>query len=342
MKLAGIFLIVLANQGYWFGGRQNTIVVRPAVRGGLPAADILWELSFDHVRVDRGEAAIDPDGDTTIRVTPPTVRTRVELRWDYRLIARDSGKELDRGVLLLNAFPDDLCAQLPQRLGRKRLVVWDKPTGLSELLDRAKVPYTAVRSSDRLQMIVADVVLVGPGAIGESPFEQTPLAALADAGASIMIFRQTTPASLMGYALAHRDAPAALTWLADHPLLNGFHPGDLNSCLGDRRKLWVISLPADEPALEIGYYPPETASNQPGPLDAVLVTKSTGAGRVVLCQLPLENWVTDPRSQMLLNNSIDYLLTRPRPTPRPSERPATRPTPPADIPTIPLSPGDLP
>jgi hypothetical protein len=342
MKLAGILLIVLAHQGYWFGGRQNTIIVRPAARGGLPAADIFWELSFGQVRVGRGQAEIDRNGDTTIHVTPPPVRTRVELRWDYRLIARDSGKELDHGVILLNVFPDDLCAQLPQRLGHKRLVVWDKPTGLSELLDRAKVPYIAVHSADRLQVMTADVLLVGPGAIGDSPFEQTPLAAMAEAGASVMIFRQTTPASLMGYALTDQNAPAAPRWLADHPLLNGFHPADLNGWLADRNELWVIGLPADEPALEIGYYPPETASNKPGPLDAVLVTKSTGAGRIVLCQLPLENWVTDPRSQMLLKNAIDYLLTRPRPTPRPSERPATRPTPPPDIPTIPLSPGDVP
>lgn len=342
MKLAGILLIVLSQQGYWFGGRQNTIVVRPAARGGLPAADILWELSFGHIPVGRGRAELDRNGDTTISLMPPPVRARVELRWEYRLIARDSGKELEHGVILLNAFPDDLCAQLPRRLGHKRLVVWDKPAGLPGILDRAKVPYIAVHSADRLQVMTADVLLVGPGAIGDSPFEQTPLSAMAEAGTSVMIFRQTTPASLMGYALAERDAPAALSWLADHPLLNGFQPADLNSWLGDGHKLWVIGLPADEPALEIGYYPPETASNKPGPLDAVLVTKSSGAGRIVLCQLPLEDWITDPRTQMLLNNSIDYLLTRPRPTPRPSERPATRPAPQADIPTIPLLPGDVP
>jgi hypothetical protein len=187
-----------------------------------------------------------------------------------------------------------------------------------------------------------DVLLVGLSMIGDSPFDQAPLAGLAESGTSVMIFRQSRPALLVGYPLAERDWIGRLSWLRDHPLLNGFEARDLDSWTSSERTMRVIRLPADEPALEIGFYPPEVAGKRPPPLDALLLSKSVGKGRLVLCQIPLREWANDPRSQMLLRNSIDYLLTRPQPTPRPSERPTTRPTPPMEIPTITLSPGDTP
>jgi hypothetical protein len=342
VKAATLLLILLSNQGYWFGGRQATINIRAAARGGLPAAIIEWELRFDGVRIGGGKAAVLPDESTELHVTPPAVRVRVELHWDYRLLDRNSGRELEAGSVALNVFPDDLTTDLARRLGDKRLVVWDKPSGLPELLDHARVPFTRIDSSDRLQVMRPDVLLVGPSIIGDSPFDQAPLAGLAENGTSVMIFRQSRPASLAGYPLGRRDAIAALSWLSDHPLLNGFEPKDLESWTREERTLGIIQLPADEPALAIGFYPPEVAGSRPAPLDALLLTKSVGTGRLVLCQIPMGEWETDPRSQMLLRNSIDYLLTRPQPTPRPSQRPTTRPAPPREIPTIPLSPGDTP
>ena len=41
MKLATVLIIILANQGYWFGGLEGTVALRAAARGGLPAAEPL-------------------------------------------------------------------------------------------------------------------------------------------------------------------------------------------------------------------------------------------------------------------------------------------------------------
>ena len=102
-------------------------------------------------------------------------------------------------------------------------------------------------------------------------------------------------------------------------------PQDLHSWIAGVPSLHVVQLPADEPVATVGSYPREVPGEQPVPIDAVLMSKSVGKGRLVVCQLPLGDWSKDPRSQMLLNNAVDYLLSRPEPTPRPSERPTTRP-----------------
>ena len=197
-------------------------------------------------------------------------------------------------------------------------------------------------TAGKLQFSDADAVLVGPDALSDSPFEQAPLLSLAESGASVMIFRQHRPAVLIGYPLTLRDTPAKLEWQTDHSLLNGFEPQDLHSWIAGVPSLQVVQLPADEPVSVVGSYPREVPGEQPAPVDAVLLSKSVGKGRLVLCQLPLGDWSKDPRSQMLLNNAVDYLLSRPEPTPRPSERPTTRPaeTQPA-VPTIQLN-GDKP
>lgn len=341
MKLATVLIIIAANQGYWFGGREGTVALRAAARGGLPAADVIWELRYDGARLASGKAALDPQNETSVRMTPPSTRVRITLRWTYRLIARDSGRQIEQGDVPLHVFPDDLMAGASRRFEHKRLVVWDRANGLPRILDRARARYARVDAADELQSANADVLLVGPGVVGDSPFAQSPLLALARAGTSVMAFRQVATPTVFGYALAERDVPRALDWRADHPLLNGFDPDDLQSWLNGARELSVVRLPADEPALEIGYYPREVAGDQPAPIEAVMLTKSIGAGRFVLCQLPLGDWEGDPRSQLLLRNAIDYLLSPPQPTPRPSARPTTRPVTPQAVPTIPLS-GDPP
>ncbi|MCX5660572.1 MAG: hypothetical protein NTW19_12735 [Planctomycetota bacterium] len=97
-----------------------------------------------------------------------------------------------------------------------------------------------------------------------------------------------------------------------------------------------MQLPIDEPALELIHWPREAPGKEPVPIDALLVTKSVGRGRMVICQLPLGPWESDPRSQLLLANSVSYLLTRPEPTLKPSERPQPKQMVAPNVPTIPL------
>jgi hypothetical protein len=342
VKLATLLIIVLSNRGYWISGQTERVNLHSAVQGGLPGAELIYELRAGAARIDNGRVALAGDQkEAVVPLNVPRVRVRITLHWVYRLVARDGGKELETGDVPISIFPDDLMNGVASRMGNKRLIVWDDPAALPKLLDKAKVPYLRVSSAGKLQFEQGDVVLVGADQLDSSPFAQTPLLNLARAGASVMIFEQTRPPWLFGWALTTRKAPAKLDWRLDHPLLAGFESGDVQSWIADVSALKVVQLPADEPALEVASFPREEPGGEPAPIDAVLVTRSIGKGRIVLCQLPLGDWNTDPRSQILLSNAMDYLLTRPGPTPRPSQRPITRPVVMKPIPTIPI-PGDHP
>jgi hypothetical protein len=241
----------------------------------------------------------------------------------------------------------------------KRIFVWDQPpgtedalitsliggqsAGLARVLDAAGVRCTAIQRPSDLPLTTADIILVGPDRIEAGAFVQSPLLNQAEAGANVLMFAQSHPRILAGYNLLRRAAPKRLDWRETHPLLEGFQPEDLQSWLtGQSNDVWAVQLPADEPALEIGYWPRETPGREPVPIDALLLTKAVGKGRIVLCQIPLGPWGSDPRSQLLLRNALGYLATRPEPTPPPSrrrERPERVPT---TVPTITIPPGDRP
>jgi hypothetical protein len=338
MNAAALLIILLSNHGYWFGGQEGTITIREAARGGLPAADLSWELSLSNIRIGNGGLALNPhDADTVLKIVVPACRERISLRWTYRIVEHATGRELDRGEIPLQVFSNDLLSGLAEQMGRKHLLVWDRPQGIPKLLDSAKIPYTRMDSESTLQFAHSDVVLVGKNMIDSSAFAQMPLKNLVEAGSPVMVFEQNKPDRLMGYNLSRRKAPADLEWRMGHPLLRDLSAADVRSWTDAALPVWVVQLPANEPALELAYYPPEAPTSRPGPIDAMLLTKSMGAGKLVLCQIPLGDWAGDPRSQIFLRNAIDYLVTRPQPTPWPSDRPMDRAVQLPRIATIPLS-----
>jgi len=278
-------------------------------------------------------------------MTPPTVRVRTALTWTYRLISHDEKKELERGEQTINLFPQDLGLTRvlkQQRRAAGELVVVEQQDSLSKRLEHSNALLTRVGDANKLQLLRPRIVLVGPDALLASGFDQAPLLGLANYGASVMIFQQTRCGRLIGYGLAQRELPAKLEWRADHPLLRGLTAADLDSWFTDGAAPWAVQLPADEPALEIGYWPSEIPGLEASPIDALLLTKTVGKGRLVFCQLPLGPWDQDPRSQILLTSALDYLQTRPEPTPPPSQRPLVAPVAPTSIPIITIPAGDKP
>jgi hypothetical protein len=346
MKLAALLVVVLSNQGYWFGGQSGAITLHPAVRAGLPGAALIWELRWDRVRLDGGKLAVAGDDQpTVVHLTCPTVRVRLTLHWTYRIVQKSDGKELGSGDVPIEIFPDNLLADLSRRVGNRRLVVLDAADatdGLAKTLTAAKVTFTQFTDPSQLQVAQADAVLVGQEMLDGSPLNQAPLAALAESGTSVMVFHQSPANRLFGYAVTSRNVPAALQWREDHLLLLDLSKQDLQAWTAGKEVLDAVDLPADAPALEIGSYPRETPGRMPAPIDAVALTKSVGKGRLVLWQIPLGNFAEDPRSQMLLANAIDYLLTRPQPTPPPSQRPTTQPCPTNQQPIVDLAPRGTP
>jgi hypothetical protein len=348
MKLATLLIITLSNQGYWLGGQTGTISFEPAVPRSLPAATISWQLLFDPVSLANGTQAIGPavganDGSLVLRLAPPTVRTRIEVRFVYRVNARDTGKEMASGAVPIHLFPPDLLHGLDRRLGKKRLLVLDRPAGLPKLFDEAHVPYSSISGAGQLLNRRPDIVLVGPEMLQSDLFDQMPLMALARSGASVMIFRQTRCAMLAGHPVIERRPPGRVQWREAHPLLLDFEPEDLQSWVDPDAEQHPIRIERDEPVLKIGCDPSEVGESHAESFDVVLLTQTIGRGRIVLCQVPLGDWGSDPRSQLLLRNAVDYLLMPPQPTlpfenPPPSELTKKRTT----ISTIPVSPGGVP
>ena len=118
MKPSILLIILVSNQGYWIGGHEGTVNIRPAARGGLPVADVSWDLTFNNVRIANGRVGLAHAEDPTIlRIAPPPCRQRILLRWSYRLSALGTGKELARGEMPIQLFPDDINEHLAQRLG---------------------------------------------------------------------------------------------------------------------------------------------------------------------------------------------------------------------------------
>lgn len=340
-----LLIVLLSNAGFWFGGQEGVVTLQPSLKGQAPvAADVGWDLMLGGVRLGSGTAELKP-GDaergTEIRIRPPVVRARTSMRWVYRVTAKDGGAELARGDVPVEVFPENLLDGVARRLtdAKTELVVWDSADGLPALLARAKVPHARVDGPGQLQVRRASAVLVGADVLGESPFAQSPVLRQATAGATVFVFAQDKPSRLMGYELTPRKRDGRVKWRVEHPLVRDFTERDLAALWPAEAR--ALRLPADEAALEVAWWQPEVkAKAEAAPIDALVVVKKVGEGRVVLCQLPLGDLQRDPRSQLLVANAIDFMLTRAAPTPAPSERDEQRPAERVPVPTITIPSGD--
>lgn len=334
MKAATLVIILLSNHGYWLSNQPASISVQWNPTSNVRAADVSWDLMIGNISLASGKAVMPSDDKpATINLKCPSVRARTTVRWAYRITARDGGKELEHGEQAIELFPADLTQGWADLFKERQLAVLDSADRLPKLLDVAKVPYTRVDDPSRIDR--ADVVIVGEDQLDDSTFGQAALMSLAEQGKSILILHQSKPTTLAGYPIIARPAPTKLAWKLDHPLFDRLGEADVQSWLTPRTTLAAISLSADEPALELAYWPLETPATMPAkapsPIEVVAFTKTIGNGRVVCFTIPLGPWQSDPRSQILLGNALVYLLTPPQPTLKPSERavPTTKPTQPS-------------
>jgi len=343
VKAAALLIFALSHTGHWLSGTNATVKIAWAAQAPVAPATVVWELRFDGATVSSGRTLL-PDAKRAIEiaVAAPTVRVRTTVQWRYHVSPADGGADIEAGSLPVWIYPPDLIDDYSRQFAQRGVVLFDKSESLGRILKQARIPCTRVDDLSRLATLKADVVLIGEDMIDDTVFAQGPLQALARNGSQVLLLRQSRPRMLMNYRLSERNISPSFAWRNDHPLLDGFDADELAALLGGQKRALAIQLPADEPALEIGYWSAEMPGNDPGPIDALLVTKRCGDGRVVMCQLPMGNISDDPLSQIFLNNMLNYLATRPEPTPRPSERlsPITVSAPQA--PSIHLSPGDQP
>ena len=320
MNIVTLVLLAFSGDGYWISGHTGTVEVRWNVKAPASQGDsiLAWEIRCSGARLAAGRTRLVGDRKPTeIRVQAPPVRAITTADFVYRIELAADHKLLTEGKRSVHLYPDGLLSTVASRMNGKRLLVWDRPEALPSFLTKAKIKHTVVRSTADLQFTSPDIVLVGGDQLGQNVSEQSNLLNLAAAGVNVMIFRQTQSPALASYTVTRRAPPVRLAWLEDHPLARERAVLDPAGKLAD---LWAIRLPADEPALEIAWWPPETVGKGPVPMDALVIAKAIGRGRLVLCQLPLSPWHSDPRSQLFLATALDYLLSPAQPTPPPSQR----------------------
>ncbi len=343
MKAATMLIILLSHHGYWLGGQSESITANWAVEQNMPPAILHWELRIGSTPLAHGDASMGASGlAAPIAIAVPHVRARTEMQWIYLLKSAGNGKELESGQKQTWVYPPLPWKEVASDLGTQRLYVIDQPQELGTFFSSVGVKATVLPDCESLQTVRPAIVIVAKGQFGRSPFAQAPLISLARSGAQVLVLEQPQFATPGGYTLRRRTDVARVCWREDHPLLANLNSDDLKSWLDGLDEVIAIRLPKDEPALEIGYWPREIPGKQPVPIDAILAVKAIGAGRIIFSQIPLENWSDDPRSQTFLFNALNYMQTRPEPTPPPSQRPTSQPVASIQVPTITIPSGDTP
>ena len=191
------------------------------------------------------------------------------------------------------------------------------------------------------------MLIVGADQIADQPFAQSTMLHYVENGTAVLVLRQTRLHALAGYPVVQRQTsriPTAkesisspptgapptsaaalsvsasgsnLVWREHEPLLQNL----LTRPVPAGENEFAIRLPPDEPALEMVYWPSEAPAEKPVAIDALLVAKSLSRGKLLLCQVPLGSWKTDPIAQLFLSDAIDYLKAPVEPTLPPSRAP---------------------
>jgi len=312
MKLAAAIIVLLSHGGYWVGGREQTIEIRWPIEQAMPDSVVWWELKTANVTLAADHVALAArDGKATIRIAVPAVREQTELRFVYRVVEANGIRELTSGESAVHAYADQL-KDLATLTAADRLLVIDDESKLPALLNTAGAAFD--RADDAPITATAKTIIVGENKLGENDPAIETLQAFARGGANVLVLKQTRAPRLWHYECADRDVTGyALD--ADHPLLRHLPAEAWSSLLSDSPRQVALSLKADEPALAVVHSPFESQGVNVAPLDALLLTRSIGTGRLVFCQLPLSDAATDARQQQLLVNLIEYARTPPQPTP---------------------------
>lgn len=337
LNSATLFMLLVLNQGHWLSGQQATISVMATVDTEQTRSFVLeWELAAGAVKLASGTIG-GRDGKTTVTINVPEVRTQTALVWSYRIRTAD-GKVISSESASVIVYPKLLIDDLSARYENRTVNLHDTQAELAGLLNVAHIKCQPIRDLTRAMLDRPDILLIGPNA-PQSVLEPKSLTSLAAAGTQILILRQEGNTAA-GYQLAKSRPGQTFAWRTSHPLFTGLDAEILNGWVrGAANAPIVIQVPVDDASLEIGYHSFSTAAELQ-PIDAIVLEKSIGAGRLILLQLPCANWSTDPRSQILLNNTLQYVTERPTPTRAPSRRPIPRALQPASVPTITIPSGD--
>ncbi|MCG8508321.1 MAG: hypothetical protein MI741_03750, partial [Rhodospirillales bacterium] len=126
----------------------------------------------------------------------------------------------------------------------------------------------------------------------------------AEAGATVIVFRHRDRKTLLGQPVDTRRINQRLKCRADHSLRHKLSDEDLQSLM-DVDAEWIRFTQIDK-VTPVVFEP--LPKDPTGSVDALLAIYRMGKGRFVLCQLPLQDWQTDPRTRQIFRNALELAM----------------------------------
>lgn len=304
LTLLTTLMLIAPQDGHVFGGQSVDLVVQRAIDSAEPLM-IEWVLSHDGVVLTYGELPLQgPSAVLTVQL--PEVRVRITVEWTCRVFDADNRDHaLATGMRTLTLYPP---VSFPsQGFGAAVLITPDEESSLATLLAE-HISDLDVRDEQNIDLMgIVRLVMIDQEALTE---RVSALARrVAERGGDVLVLAQAhSAAEPAGPRLVTRLATPP-RWRLEHPLLAALDVELLNAWATDRDIIQAWRT-AGEQAFVVGGWPPaEAHESNDAPRDALLCVEQVGRGRIVRCQLRVDDWRADPRGQTLLRNALVYLTS---------------------------------
>lgn len=303
-----LLIIMISNGGFWSSGEEGRIAMTWAVADTpMPPAVLSWQLLLADVELASGARDMTA-GENDIRVKLPETRVTTELQWRYQLKRKDNQQLLQSGSLPIHAVPPKFLARKAQLFAGRKIVVLDEREKLPALLTHNGIAHQWVQDLNVLELTSPDFIIIGENQLAPNPLMDNMLIRQARRGAGVVVFRQAQRDRITGQVTVLRAAQNPLAVKSEQLLPDPLTISDLNAWMSSAGgEIRALRVRVDSSALPLAYFVAETL--QGTSVDCAIVSLPTGAGRIVLCQLPMGDWRNDLRSQLLLSGILDYLVT---------------------------------
>lgn len=322
-----VILIVATmwQQGYWIGGQPGSIVMTRAPGVAAIEADITWQLKYGQRVLQQGRLKFAPDAESVVlRIIPPppTQQQSFSLDFEWTATATEGGQTLAQDRQRIHVYSANILESPAKHFAERSVMVVGDPTELTDLLNTAGLKTQRVAQVSQLIGREPGLIFVQPGMLPPQPMLQQPLLDMARQGATVVILSQDKIQNVMGHPVVDRGI-SKLTWRTDHLLLATLGETDWPSMLKmspDATTLRCIRIKPDEPANALVYIL-DASEESPvdAPVDALLVIQKAGEGRLVISQLPVGSWKSDPRMHVMLANLLEWTISPVAPTPSQAE-----------------------
>lgn len=325
-----LIMATLWQQGHWIGGEPANIVFTRSPGVTATDAEIAWQLKYGQIVLQRGELTFAADAKSAqLQIIPPVPQRQQSFTLKFEWVAKtaDGGQTLAQDSQQIHVYPPNVLDAPAKHFADRSIAIVGKQTELRDVLTGAGL--TVVRQVEQVSQLVGsepDLIVVEPNGLPAESMFQQPLLDMARRGATVVILSQDKVKDVLGFQVVDR-APAKLAWQTDQLLLATLNEPQWSSIMtmsDDATTMHCVRIGADAQAEPLVYIPPPKrlpdAVAADAATDALLVIQKTGEGQLVISQLPIGSWKTDPRMRVFLANMLELTVSPVEPTPSQQER----------------------